>query len=49
MARIHYSGARNASSWALRAWLALKEAGVGFDEEVVTSDGRNVLNPSDHV
>jgi len=30
-----YSGTRNASSWALRAWLALKEAGVAFDEEVV--------------
>jgi glutathione S-transferase len=35
MARILYSGTRNASSWAFRAWLALKEAGVGFDEEVV--------------
>jgi glutathione S-transferase len=35
MARLLYSGTRNASSWALRAWLALKEAGVAFDEEVV--------------
>lgn len=35
MTRILYSGTRNASSWAFRAWLALKEAGVGFDEEVV--------------
>lgn len=35
MARVLYSGTRNASSWAFRAWLALKEAGVGFDEEVV--------------
>jgi glutathione S-transferase len=35
MARILYSGTRNASSWAFRAWLALKEAGVAFDEEVV--------------
>ncbi len=35
MARILYSGTRNASSWAFRAWLALKEAGVDFDEEVV--------------
>jgi glutathione S-transferase len=35
MARILYSGTRNASSWAMRAWLALKEAGVAFDEEVV--------------
>lgn len=30
-----YSGTRNASSWAMRAWLALREAGVDFDEEVV--------------
>lgn len=30
-----YSGTRNASSWAMRAWLALKEAGVAFDEEII--------------
>ncbi|HET6524323.1 glutathione S-transferase family protein [Sphingopyxis sp.] len=30
-----YSGTKNASSWAMRAWLALREAGVAFDEEVV--------------
>jgi glutathione S-transferase len=30
-----YSGTRNASSWAMRAWLALREANVEFDEEVV--------------
>jgi glutathione S-transferase len=30
-----YSGTKNASSWALRAWLALRAAGVEFDEEVV--------------
>lgn len=30
-----YSGTRNASSWAMRAWLALKEAGIAFDEEIV--------------
>lgn len=35
MARILYSGTRNASSWALRAWLALREAGVPFEERVV--------------
>ncbi len=35
MPRILYSGTRNASSWAMRAWLALQEAGVDFDEEVV--------------
>lgn len=32
MARTLYIGTRNASSWAMRAWLALKEAGVAFDE-----------------
>lgn len=35
MARILYSGTRNASSWAFRAWLALKEGGIEFDEQVV--------------
>lgn len=30
-----YSGTRSASSWAMRAWLALREAGLEFDEEVV--------------
>lgn len=30
-----YSGTKNGSSWAMRAWLALKEAGIEFDEEVV--------------
>ena len=30
-----YSGTKNASSWAMRAWLALREAGIDFDEEVV--------------
>jgi glutathione S-transferase len=35
MTRILHSGTRNTSSWAFRAWLALKEAGVDFDEHVV--------------
>ena len=35
MTRTLYSGTRNASSWAFRAWLALREAGVPFDEVVV--------------
>jgi len=30
-----FSGTRNASSWAMRAWLALREAEIGFDEEIV--------------
>ena len=32
---ILYSGTRNASSWAMRAWLALREAAIEFREEVV--------------
>lgn len=32
---ILYSGTKNASSWAMRAWLALREAGVDFTEKVV--------------
>ena len=35
MARMLYSGTRNASSWAFRAWLALKEAHIEFQEHVV--------------
>jgi len=35
MTRILYSGNRNASSWAFRAWLALKEQEVDFEEVVV--------------
>lgn len=30
-----YSGTRNASSWAMRAWLALKEQGLEFEERIV--------------
>jgi glutathione S-transferase len=35
VSRILYSGTKNASSWAMRAWLALTEAGVEFEERVV--------------
>lgn len=35
MQRILYSGTRNASSWAFRAWLALREAEVDFEERIV--------------
>jgi glutathione S-transferase len=35
MTRTLYSGTRNASSWAFRAWLALKEANIPFEEVVV--------------
>ena len=35
MSRILYSGTKNASSWAFRAWLALKEQDVEFEERVV--------------
>lgn len=30
-----YLGTKNASSWAMRAWLALRAAGCAFDEKVV--------------
>lgn len=30
-----YSGTRNASSWAMRAWLALRAAGCDFEEIIV--------------
>jgi glutathione S-transferase len=36
MARpILYSGTKNASSWAMRAWLALRAAQCDFDEEII--------------
>lgn len=35
MARVLYSGTKNASSWAFRAWLALKEQNIDFEEEVI--------------
>lgn len=35
MSRILYSGTKNASSWAFRAWLALREQGIAFEERVV--------------
>ncbi|WP_193162350.1 glutathione S-transferase family protein [Microbulbifer hainanensis] len=35
MSRIFYSGTRNASSWAFRAWLALREQNIDFEEIVV--------------
>lgn len=35
MARILYVGTKNASSWALRAWLALREQGIAFEERMV--------------
>jgi glutathione S-transferase len=35
MTRILYSGTRNASSWAFRAWLALKELNIDFVEEII--------------
>ena len=35
MSRILYSGTKNASSWAFRAWLALKEANIEFKEIVI--------------
>ncbi len=33
--RILISGTRNASSWAFRAWLALKEQNIPFEERII--------------
>ncbi len=35
MTRILYTGTKNASSWALRAWLAMRELNIDFKECVV--------------
>ncbi|WP_445365754.1 glutathione S-transferase family protein [Microbulbifer sp. ANSA001] len=35
MRRILYTGTKNASSWAFRAWLAMRELGIQFEERVV--------------
>lgn len=35
MSRVLYIGNKNASSWAFRAWLALKEQNIDFDEVLV--------------
>jgi glutathione S-transferase len=35
MANILYSGTRNASSWAMRAWLALREQDIEFEERII--------------
>ncbi|WP_444938591.1 glutathione S-transferase family protein [Microbulbifer sp. JMSA002] len=35
MERILYTGTKNASSWAFRAWLPFRELGIEFEEQVV--------------
>lgn len=35
MSYVLYSGTRNASSWAMRAWLALRQQGIDFEERIV--------------
>lgn len=35
MNRLLYLGTKNASSWALRAWLALREQGIDFEERLI--------------
>lgn len=35
MSRILYSGTKNASSWAMRAWLALREQDIEFEERII--------------
>src|SRR5262245_25381961 len=48
-------GNKNLSSWSLRAWLALKQAGLPFEEEVIlldrpdTSDRIRAHSPSGRV
>lgn len=36
-----YAGNKNYSSWSMRPWLALKAAGVDFDDEVIPFDFPN--------
>ena len=38
MSRTLIIGNKNYSSWSLRAWLALKEGGVAFDEHRIALD-----------
>jgi len=40
MSRTLIIGNKNYSSWSLRAWLALREAGVAFDEHRIALDRR---------
>ncbi|MEO8672378.1 MAG: glutathione S-transferase N-terminal domain-containing protein, partial [Tahibacter sp.] len=35
MQRVLYVGTKNASSWSLRAWLALREQGIDFEERLI--------------
>ena len=35
MTYVLYSGTRNASSWAMRAWLALREQNIEFEEHII--------------
>ena len=46
MTNILYSGTRNASSWAMRAWLALREQDMEFEERIIES-GKKSLLPAD--
>ena len=32
---------KNYSSWSLRPWIAMKVAGVAFDEEVISLDAKD--------
>ncbi len=34
-------GNKNYSSWSLRAWIAMKVAGIAFDEEVISLDAKD--------
>ena len=35
MSRVLYTGTKNASSWACRAWLAMRELDIRFEERVI--------------
>ena len=35
MKHVFYSGTKNASSWAMRAWLALREQRIEFEERII--------------
>jgi len=34
-------GNKNYSSWSLRPWIAMKVAGIAFDEEVISLDAKD--------
>src|SRR6266576_342439 len=41
MALTLYIGNKNYSSWSMRPWLAMKVAGIAFEEEVISLDAKD--------